>query len=86
MLWKIDLGVLPIILVIYCLQSLDMTAISYASVFGLTKDTPLHGEQYNWLGAVVYVIQLVWQPMVAYFLAKLPWGKVCATIVLFMLI
>lgn len=83
---KIDVAILPIILVIYCLQSLDKTALSYASVFGLIKDTHLHGEEYSWLGAVVYVAQLVWQPVVAFFLVKLPLGKFCATMVLCMLI
>jgi hypothetical protein len=47
---KIDLAILPIILVIYCLQSLDKTALSYASVFGLVKDTNLVGHEYSWLG------------------------------------
>ena len=79
---KIDLAILPIILVIYCLQSLDKTALAYASVFGLIKDAHLVGEEYSWLGAIVYVAQLVWQPVVAYFLVKLPIGKFCATMVL----
>ncbi|KAK5145357.1 hypothetical protein LTR32_002867 [Rachicladosporium monterosium] len=79
---KIDRAILPIILVIYCLQSLDKTALSYASVFGLIKDTNLKGQEFSWLGAIVYVAQLVWQPCVAYFLVKLPLGKFCATMVL----
>ena len=79
---KIDLAILPIILVIYCLQSLDKTALSYASVFGLIDDLHLEGQQYSWSSAIVYVAQLVWQPVVAYFLVKLPLGKFCATMVL----
>ncbi|TKA62601.1 hypothetical protein B0A55_11105 [Friedmanniomyces simplex] len=79
---KIDLAILPIILVIYCLQSLDKTALSYASVFGLIKDTNLVGLEFSWLGAIVYVAQLVWQPCVAVLLVKLPLGKFCATMVL----
>ncbi|KAK0908338.1 hypothetical protein LTS16_014886 [Friedmanniomyces endolithicus] len=79
---KIDRAILPIILVIYCLQSLDKTALSYASVFGLIKDTNLKGQEFSWLGAIVYVAQLVWQPCVAYCLVKLPLGKFCATMVL----
>lgn len=45
LLRKIDLAILPIILIIYCLQSLDKTALSYASVFGLIKDTHLVGHE-----------------------------------------
>lgn len=78
---KIDLALLPILLCIYFLQSLDKTALSYAAVFGLIEDTNLVGDQYSWLGAIVYVAQLVWQPVVAYFLVKLPTGKFIATMV-----
>ncbi|KAK4901190.1 hypothetical protein LTR27_001747 [Elasticomyces elasticus] len=73
---KIDLAIMPIILVVYALQSLDKTALSYASVFGLIDDTNLKGLEFSWLGAIVYVAQLVWQPLVAYFLVKFPLGKV----------
>lgn len=78
---KIDLHILPIILFVYCLQSLDKTTLSYASVFGLIDDTHLVGEQFSWLGSVVYVAQLVFQPLVAYALVKWPVGKFCATMV-----
>nr|POE79367.1 putative transporter [Quercus suber] len=43
---RIDVAILPIILVIYCLQSLDKTALAYASVFGLIEDAGLHGEDF----------------------------------------
>jgi len=79
---KIDLTILPILLVVYCLQSLDKTSLSYASVFGLIDDAHLHGQQYSWLGSIVYLAQLVMQPLVAYFLVKLPTGKFTATMVL----
>ncbi|QIX00675.1 hypothetical protein AMS68_006192 [Peltaster fructicola] len=78
---KIDLAILPIILFIYCLQSLDKTALSYASVFDLLDATHLVGSQYSWLGSIVYVAQLVWQPLVAFALVKLPLGKFCAIMV-----
>lgn len=77
----IDWHILPIILAIYCLQSLDKTALSYASVFGLVEDLHLVGNQYSWSAAIVYVAQLVWQPLVAYFLVKLPLAKFCAIMV-----
>lgn len=79
---KIDCIILPVILGIYFLQSLDKTALSYASVFGIIKDARLVGDQYSWLGAIVYLAQLVMQPAVAYFLVKLPIAKFTATMVL----
>ncbi|KAL2105122.1 hypothetical protein VUR80DRAFT_8946 [Thermomyces stellatus] len=78
---KIDLRLLPLLLVVYCLQSLDKTTLSYTSVFGLIEDTGLVGDQFSWLGSVVYLAQLVFQPLVAYSLVRFPIGKFSATMV-----
>ncbi|KAL5114560.1 hypothetical protein ACEQ8H_007529 [Pleosporales sp. CAS-2024a] len=74
---KIDLVILPILLSVYFLQSLDKTTLSYASVFGLITDAKLDpkSQQYSWLGSIVYIAQLVMQPLVAFFLVKFPTGK-----------
>ncbi|KAH9866800.1 hypothetical protein J1614_008493 [Plenodomus biglobosus] len=74
---KIDLVILPILLSVYFLQSLDKTTLSYASVFGLIEDANLdpNSQQYSWLGSIVYIAQLVMQPIVAVLLVKLPMGK-----------
>lgn len=79
---KIDLHVLPIVLGIYLLQALDKSTLAYASVFGLVEDANLVGQEYSWLGAVVYLAQLVSQPLIAYLLVKVPLGKFVAAIVL----
>lgn len=78
---RIDLRILPIMLFVYCLQSLDKTTLSYASVFGLLNDTHLVGDEFSWLGSIVYLAQLVFQPLVAYSLVKFPIGKFSATMV-----
>lgn len=75
---KIDLRFLPILLGIYFLQQVDKSTLSYASVFGLVEKAHLHGQEYSWLGAVVYLVQLVAQPFVAYILVKVPLGKFLA--------
>lgn len=74
---KIDLVILPILLSVYFLQSLDKTTLSYASVFGLIQDANLdpNSQQYSWLGSIVYIAQLVMQPIVAVLLVKLRMGK-----------
>lgn len=79
---KIDLFVLPVVLGTYFLQALDKATLAYASVFGLVEDANLVGHQYSWLGAVVYLAQLVAQPLIAYLLVKMPLGKFLAGIVL----
>lgn len=79
---RIDLMVLPVMLGVYFLQQLDKSTLSYASVFGLVKDAKLGGQDYSWLGSIVYVAQLVMQPIIAYFLVKLPTGKFAGIMVL----
>jgi hypothetical protein len=69
---RIDLTILPIMLGVYFLQQLDKSTLSYASVFGLITDAHLGGQDYSWLGSIVYIAQLVMQPVIAYFLVKLP--------------
>ncbi|KAF8754606.1 Major Facilitator Superfamily [Rhizoctonia solani] len=65
----------PVMLMVYFLQQLDKSSLSYTSVFGIVSDTNLVGSQYSWLGSIVYVAQLIWQPVSSYFLVKLPVGK-----------
>jgi hypothetical protein len=74
---KIDRVILPILLSVYFLQSLDKTTLSYASVFGLIEDANLNpqSQEFSWLGSIVYIAQLVMQPLVAVLLVKLPIGK-----------
>ncbi|KAF7376363.1 MFS general substrate transporter [Mycena sanguinolenta] len=72
---KIDRWILPVILMVYFLQQLDKSSLSYTSIFGIVTDTGLVGTQYSWLSSIVYVAQLIWQPMSSYFLVKLPLSK-----------
>ena len=79
---KINLTILPIMLGVYFLQALDKATLSYASVFGLLTDAHLGGQDYSWLGSIVYIAQLVLQPIIGYLLVKLPTGKFAAVMVL----
>lgn len=60
------------------IQLTEKATLAYASVFGLVEDTNLVGHQYSWLGAVVYLAQLVAQPAIAFVLVKFPLGKFLA--------
>ncbi|THH31740.1 hypothetical protein EUX98_g2458 [Antrodiella citrinella] len=72
---KIDLWLMPVIVMVYFLQQLDKSSLSYASVFNISAETHLVGTQYSWLGSIVYVAQLVWQPVSSYLLVRLPVAK-----------
>lgn len=81
LLRMIDLVLLPVMLGVYFLQQLDKSTLSYASVFGLVQDANLVGQDYSWLGSIVYIAQLVTQPLIAYVLVKLPTGKFAGVMV-----
>ncbi|KAL4902703.1 hypothetical protein BDW74DRAFT_169307 [Aspergillus multicolor] len=75
---RIDFRVLPLLLGAYFFQQLDKSSLSYVSIFGLVEDANLVGQQYSWLGSILYLAQLVMQPLAALVLVKLPTGKVIA--------
>lgn len=75
---RIDFRVLPLLLLCYFFQQLDKSTLSYVSIFGIQKDARLVGKQYSWLGSILYLAQLVMQPLAAFLLVKLPTGKVIA--------
>ncbi|KAF7321795.1 Allantoate permease [Mycena kentingensis (nom. inval.)] len=72
---KIDRWVLSVMLLVYFLQQLDKSSLSYTSVFGIVQETNLVGTQYSWLSSIVYVAQLVWQPVSSYLLVRMPLSK-----------
>ena len=80
---RIDLRVLPLLLGAYFFQQLDKSSLSYVSIFGLQKDANLVGRQYSWLGSILYIAQLIMQPLAAFLLVKLPVGKLIAGAVFF---
>ena len=79
---RIDLRLLPLLLGAYFFQQLDKSSLSYVSIFGISKDARLVGKQYSWLGSILYLAQLVMQPLAAYLLVKLPTGKVIGSAIL----
>ncbi|KAK2790365.1 hypothetical protein FQN52_005633 [Onygenales sp. PD_12] len=72
---RIDYRILPLLLGAYFFQQLDKSSLSYVSIFNLSEDANLHGKQYSWLGSILYLAQLVMQPLAAFLLVKLPTGK-----------
>ncbi|KXJ90136.1 major facilitator superfamily transporter [Microdochium bolleyi] len=79
---RIDTVLLPIMLTVYFLQVADKTTLSYASVFGLIDDIGLEGDQYSWLGSIVYLAQLIMQFPLAWLLVRLPIAKFTSIMVL----
>lgn len=47
--------------VVYGLNYLDKTTLSYASVMGLQGDIRLQGDDYQWLGSMFYFGYIAWE-------------------------
>ncbi|KAI0474101.1 major facilitator superfamily domain-containing protein [Xylariaceae sp. FL0804] len=76
---RVDRRILPLILGAYFCQQLDKSALSYVSIFGILDDAHLSSQQYSWLSSILYFAQLIFQPLAAFLLVKLPTGKVIGT-------
>ncbi|KAH9903744.1 dipeptide transmembrane transporter [Xylariomycetidae sp. FL2044] len=76
--WRLDLYLMPILMITYGLQYLDKVTISYAAVYDMEADLRLVGQQYAWSSSVFYVGYLVGQPPANYLLQRFPIGKFAA--------
>ena len=70
--WKTDKVILVILIWVYFLQILDKSVLGYGSIFGLQKDTGLHGNQYSLVGSIAPIAQLAFQPISAVLIVKVP--------------
>lgn len=75
-----------IMCIVYGLNYLDKTTLSYASIMGLKlppSSNPLHsgiglvGDQYSWLGSMFYFGYIAWEYPTSRLLQVLPLGKYC---------
>ncbi|KAI1385490.1 major facilitator superfamily transporter allantoate [Hypoxylon trugodes] len=73
---KIDMFLMPLMLVTNTLNFLDKNALSNSVNFGLKEDNHLVGNQYSWAsGSVFYLTYMVCQPLVSRSLQWFPVGK-----------
>ncbi|PSR87387.1 major facilitator superfamily transporter allantoate [Coniella lustricola] len=75
LLRKIDWHLMPLLCLVYGLNFLDKTCISYASIMGLKTDLGLGGQQYSWLGSMFYFGYIIWEYPTNRLLQRLPLGK-----------
>ncbi|KAF2115221.1 major facilitator superfamily domain-containing protein [Lophiotrema nucula] len=87
LLRKIDLHLMPIMCVVYGLNYLDKTTLSYASIMGLKlphsddknkSGIGITGNQYSWLSSMFYFGYLAWEYPTNRLLQRLPLGKYSA--------
>ncbi|EON98225.1 putative allantoate permease protein [Phaeoacremonium minimum UCRPA7] len=76
--WTVNRRILACMLGTYFCQSLDKGTLGFASVMGIQKDAHLHGQQYSWLGTILYMGVLVGEYPTNLLLQKLPVAKYLA--------
>lgn len=67
-----DWAILPVLVWVYFLQSLDKTLLGYAATYGLAKDAGLVGTQYSMIGSISSIAQLCWLPFSSWLMVRVP--------------
>ncbi|KAI5300354.1 hypothetical protein KEM55_008002 [Ascosphaera atra] len=74
----IDRHLMPLMCIIYGLNYLDKTTLSYGSVMGMKEDLGLVGDNYQWLGSLFYFGYLGFELPTTRLLQYLPIAKYSA--------
>ncbi|KAJ5085197.1 major facilitator superfamily domain-containing protein [Penicillium argentinense] len=72
---KIDMRLMPLLIVSYGLQYLDKTSLAYSAILGLRKDLNLVGQQFSWASSIFYIGYLVASYPISLGFVKFPLGK-----------
>ncbi|KAG0138978.1 hypothetical protein CROQUDRAFT_611173, partial [Cronartium quercuum f. sp. fusiforme G11] len=72
---KIDLYVLPQMMMIYFIQFVDKSALNASSILGLHQSLHLTAEEYNWLSTIFFVAFLIFQFPQNLALQRFPIGR-----------
>ncbi|RAH51868.1 MFS allantoate transporter [Aspergillus piperis CBS 112811] len=78
----IDWHIMPIMCLVYGMNFLDKTTLSYASIMGIKTDLNLVGDNYQWLGSLFYFGYLAWEYPTNRLLQRLPLGKYSAACII----
>jgi ACS family allantoate permease-like MFS transporter len=82
LLRQIDWHIMPILCVVYGMNYLDKTTLSYASIMGLKTDLKLKNDNYQWLSSMFYFGYLGWEYPTNRLLQRLPLGKYSAACII----
>lgn len=75
LLRKIDMYMMPIMMMIYAVQYMDKSTNSTASVMGLRDDLGMEGDDYSWSGTAFYLGYLIFEFPSVYLLQHFPLSK-----------
>ncbi|PQE09803.1 allantoate permease protein [Rutstroemia sp. NJR-2017a BBW] len=76
--WTVNRRILACMLGTYFCQSLDKGTLGFSSIMGIQKDARLVGNEYSWLGTILYLGVLTGEYPTNFLLQKLPVAKYLA--------
>lgn len=82
LLRKIDMYILPVMMLIYCFQFMDKTTPGVASVLGFRKDLKMVGTMYSWVGSSFYLGYLLFEFPAVRLLQRFPVSKTVSTFII----
>ena len=72
LLWKIDLIIVPILAFSVIIAAVDKVIISNAAIYGLIKDNHIKGNDFSWVGSILYFGFLISEWPANMLIQKLP--------------
>lgn len=72
---KNDWILLPVLFITCTMGATDKVALGTAAIYGLKTDTHLHGQQYSWLGSIIYIGSLVGVWPMSYLMLRFHLGR-----------
>ncbi|KFZ19456.1 hypothetical protein V501_00658 [Pseudogymnoascus sp. VKM F-4519 (FW-2642)] len=79
---KIDIHIMPLLIISYALQFFDKTSLGYTAILGILEDTHLSGTDYSWVSSIFYFGYLIASYPASLAFVKFPLGKFLAICVL----
>ncbi|KAI1133369.1 major facilitator superfamily transporter allantoate [Nemania abortiva] len=78
LLKKIDLHMMPLMCIVYGMNFIDKTTLSYVSIVGFKTDLNLGVSEYNWVASIFYFGYIIWEWPTNRLLQRLPLAKYSA--------
>ncbi|CAF3659050.1 hypothetical protein FGSG_03855 [Fusarium graminearum PH-1] len=75
---RIDVCLMPLLLVSYTLQFLDKQSLNFSSIMGIIDDLDLVGSRYSWCSSAFYFGYLAFSYPASFLMVRLPLGKYLA--------
>ncbi|KAH8790754.1 putative allantoate permease [Hyaloscypha finlandica] len=72
---KIDLRLVPLLIICYFLQYLDKATLGFASIMGIIEDNNLQGQEYSWANSIFFFGYLAFTFPTSVLIVKFPIGK-----------